>query len=169
MVHTLAAPGGPPWRQKKTGPWFLEPPGTHKARRPATQGAPRDPQGAKTIVFDLIPTAPGALLWKTRRFGKSSKNNGNITVFAWSTPIWIAKCDVQVPPWTLLSRAHVPQDLPERSCGPNMLPQDPPRASCGPNMNPQDTPKAPPDAPEHPSGPLKSKRSTCLKLQNGAL
>ena len=62
MVHTLAAPGGLPWRQKKTGQGLLEPPGTLKARRHASQGAPRDLQGAKTIVFELILTAPGALL-----------------------------------------------------------------------------------------------------------
>ena len=62
MVHTLAAPGGPPGAQKNLAPWFLEPPGTHKAQRHASQGAPRDLQGAKTLVFDLISDAPGALL-----------------------------------------------------------------------------------------------------------
>ena len=48
-------------------------------------------------------------------------------------------------------------------------PPGPPQGLLWPNMNPQDTPKAPPEAPEHLSGPLKSKRLTCLKLQNGAL
>ena len=83
--------------------------------------------------------------------------------------LWIAKCDVQGPPWTLYSRARIPQGLPEGPCGPNMDPQDLPWASWERNMSPQDTPKAPPNAPEHLSGPLKSKRSTCLKLENGAL
>ena len=43
--------GDPPGAKKKTKPSLLEPPGTHKARRHASQGALRDPQGAKPIVF----------------------------------------------------------------------------------------------------------------------
>ena len=80
MVHTLAAPGGLPWRQKKTGQGLLELPGTHKARRHASQGAPRDPQGAKTIVFDLMPDAPGPPLEpyfeKTSLFENPQKTKG---------------------------------------------------------------------------------------------
>ena len=53
---------GTPWRQKKPGPLVPGAPRDPKARRHTSQGAPRDLQDAKTIVFDLIIDAPGALL-----------------------------------------------------------------------------------------------------------
>ena len=47
---------------KKLPEGLPEPPRDPKARKHPFEEAPRDPQGTKTSVFELMPTAPRALL-----------------------------------------------------------------------------------------------------------
>ncbi len=151
MVHTLAAPGGPPWRQKKTKPWFLEPPGTHKARRHASQGAPRDPQGAKTIIFlkrQPPPAAPLKPTLKKHRFLRTIKKHKEYHCFCIEHSPWDRQMRCPGPSLDpLISRTRFPgppRGLLWAKHGPPGLPQGLPRAKHEPPGHPKGSPIRPP-------------------------
>ena len=71
---------------KTTGPWFRNPRGADKARRNASQEAPRDVKDAKPIVFFVKAHLLRAFLWRTCHFWKISDNIRNINVLHHAFP-----------------------------------------------------------------------------------
>ena len=147
MTHALAAPRGPPWRQKKRDHDVWRPPGNPRRESSSPRKPPGTLKARKPPFLILCPTPLEPSFEKHVVFENHKKKHVNMCVLASSTPLCIAKLGFQGPPWALKSRARFPQDLPERPRAPNTLPQDLPEGSCGPNMCPKTPQNAPPRLP----------------------